>query len=305
MMHGSTSPLYPLIAACDVAAAMLDGPGGRPLTDECLDEAVTFRRAMVRTARQLAGGSDPGWFFSAWQPRTVVRLDTGQHADFLDIDPALLRENPECWVLRPCDDWHGFGELEDGYCMLDPIKVTITTRGVDAAGTVADRGIPAKVVTRFLDERGIEVEKSGDYVMLFLFSMGVTRGKWGTPLDALLEFKDHYDGGSRLEQAIPRLAAERPGPYAGLSIRDLCDQMHRELRAQRVTRLLDTAFGALPAPVMVVPWAARTTAPSSAICGPCSTSTADSPGSATTSTGWKRPEMERSGSCASNSPRLP
>jgi arginine decarboxylase len=250
MMHGSTSPLYPLIASCDVAAAMLDGPGGRALTEESLDEAVSFRRAMVRTTRELASGAGPGWFFSAWQPEEVTDPDTGQRTGFLDIDPAELRENPQCWMLRPGDRWHGFGGLDDGYCMLDPIKVTITTPGVDAAGTVADQGIPAQIVTQFLDERGIEVEKTGDYVILFLFSMGITRGKWGTLLDALLEFKDHYDQGASLQQAIPRLVAEHPRRYAGLSLRELCDQMHAELRAHQVARLLDEAFGTLPVPAM-------------------------------------------------------
>jgi len=105
-------------------------------------------------------------------------------------------------------------------------------------------------VTQFLDERGIEVEKTGDYVILLLFSMGVTRGKWGTLLDALLEFKDHYDRGVPLEEAIPRLAAEYPRRYADLSLRDLCDQMHAELRAQHVVRLLDQAFGTVPVPVL-------------------------------------------------------
>jgi arginine decarboxylase len=139
MMHGSTSPLYQLIASCDVATAMLEGPGGRALTDESLDEAVTFRRAMVRTARQLTGGPAPGWFFSAWQPPTVVNPDTGQRVDFLDLEPATLRENAECWVQHPGDEWYGLDGLEDDYCMLEPIKVTITTPGVDAAGTVADQ----------------------------------------------------------------------------------------------------------------------------------------------------------------------
>ena len=250
MMHGSTSPLYQLIASCDVAAAMMDGPGGRALTEECLDEAVTFRRAMVRTARELAGGPGPGWFFSVWQPRAVTTPEAGQPVDFLDADPAMLRESPECWVLQPGEDWHGFGGLEDGYCMLDPIKVTITTPGVDAAGAVADRGIPAQIVTKFLDERGIEVEKTGDYVILLLFSIGVTRGKWGTLLDALLEFKDHYDRGARLEEAIPGLVADQPRRYAGLTLPELCDQMHAELRAQHVVRLLDQAFGTLPVPVL-------------------------------------------------------
>jgi len=250
MMHGSTSPLYQLIASCDVAAAMLAGQGGRVLTDECLDEAVTFRRAMVRTARELGSGAGRGWFFSVWQPPVVTMPEEGRRVDFLDADPAMLRESPECWTLHPGEDWHGFGGLEDGYCMLDPIKVTITTPGVDAAGAVADQGIPAQIVTQFLDERGIEVEKTGDYTILLLFSMGVTRGKWGTLLDALLEFKDHYDHGAPLREAIPRLAAEHPRRYAGLSLRDLCDQMHAELRAQQVVRLLDQAFGTLPEPVL-------------------------------------------------------
>ncbi len=250
MMHGSTSPLYQLIASCDVAAAMMAGPGGRALTGECVDEAVTFRRAMVRTARELASGPGPGWFFSVWQPREVTTPEDGRRVDFLDADPAMLRESPECWMLRPGEDWHGFGDLEDGYCMLDPIKVTITTPGVDAAGAVADQGIPAQVVTQFLDERGIEVEKTGDYVILLLFSMGITRGKWGTLLETLLEFKDHYDRGTPLEDAIPRLVAQYPQRYAGLTLKDLCDQMHAELRAQHVVGLLDQAFGALPVPVL-------------------------------------------------------
>ena len=32
MMHASTSPFYPMIAVLDVAAAMMDGPGGSSLT---------------------------------------------------------------------------------------------------------------------------------------------------------------------------------------------------------------------------------------------------------------------------------
>jgi len=59
MMHGSTSPLYQLIASCDVATAMLEGPGGRALTGEALDEAVTFRRAMVVRLLDEAFGTLP------------------------------------------------------------------------------------------------------------------------------------------------------------------------------------------------------------------------------------------------------
>ena len=46
MMHTSTSPHYGIIASCDVAAAMMEQPGGRALVQETIDEALSFRRAM-------------------------------------------------------------------------------------------------------------------------------------------------------------------------------------------------------------------------------------------------------------------
>ncbi len=87
--------------------------------------------------------------------------------------------------------------------MLDPIKVTVTTPGIDAQGTFAKLGIPAQVVTLFLDNLRIEVEKTGDYTFLVLFSIGFTKGKWGTLLDGLLAFKRAYDQNQPLTQALP------------------------------------------------------------------------------------------------------
>ena len=67
------------------------------------------------------------------------------------------------WVLHPDETWHGFTGLEDGYCMLDPIKVTVLTPGVASDGSLDAWGIPASIVVKFLDTRGIINEKSGDY----------------------------------------------------------------------------------------------------------------------------------------------
>ena len=66
-----------------------------------------------------------------------------------------------------------------GYCMLDPTKVTLTTPGIDAAGHLAEMGIPAPVVASYLDNHRVEVEKTGDYSLLVLFSIGTTRGSGG------------------------------------------------------------------------------------------------------------------------------
>jgi arginine decarboxylase len=253
MMHGSTSPFYPMIAVLDVAAAMMDGPSGVALTGESIGEAIDFRKRISSLAQAIAEGSQAtggadGWFFGVWQPEEVSDPATGLKYAFADAPDELLATEPRCWTLEPDAPWHGFGAMTDGYCMLDPIKVTITMPGMDVTGTFAKRGIPAQIVTMFLDEQRIEIEKTGDYVLLVLFSIGMTRGKWGTLLDGLLGFKRAYDENTPLSVALPKLLAAQPERYAGLGLADLCDQMHEALRAGRMPALLDSAFDALPEP---------------------------------------------------------
>jgi arginine decarboxylase len=86
------------------------------------------------------------------------------------------------WLLQPEDDWHGFGDVAEDYVLLDPIKVTLVMPGLTAGGALSDCGIPAAVVSKFLWERGLVVEKTGLYSFLVLFSMGITKGKWSTLL---------------------------------------------------------------------------------------------------------------------------
>jgi arginine decarboxylase len=247
MMHGSTSPFYPMIAVLDVAAAMMDGPSGTALTGESIGEAIDFRKRVSSLAQAIAerDGAD-GWFFGVWQPEQVSDPDTGLKYAFADAPDELLATDPGCWTLEHDAPWHGFGAMTDGFCMLDPIKVTITMPGMDVTGTFAQRGIPAQIVTMFLDEQRIEIEKTGDYVLLVLFSIGMTRGKWGTLLDGLLGFKRAYDENTPLSVALPKLIATQPERYAGLGLADLCDEMHDALRAGRMPALLDSAFDALP-----------------------------------------------------------
>lgn len=247
MMHGSTSPFYPMIACLDVAAAMMDGPAGFALTDEAIREAIAFRKRMLTVAQEIREREpDSGWFFGVWQPEHVTDPDTGEHRPFVQTPDQLLAGDPRCWLLEPGAAWHGFGEIEHGLCMLDPIKVTVTTPGIDAAGTLTEHGIPAVIVTLFLEAQRIEVEKTGDYSFLVLFSIGMTKGKWGTLLDGLLAFERAYDANTPLQVAIPELVAEAPQRYGELGLRDLCEQMHEQMRIRRLPSLLDDAFRELP-----------------------------------------------------------
>ncbi|MFI9358576.1 Orn/Lys/Arg family decarboxylase, partial [Streptomyces lydicus] len=250
MMHGTTSPLYPMIASLDVATAMMDGPHGRCLIDEAVTEAIRFRQSVVRIGRRIAAANDrPEWFFGVWQPETVTDPATGKRLPFADAPAELLRTEPSCWQLEPDAAWHGFTGLSQGYCLLDPLKVTLTCPGIDATGQMSDQGIPARVLTAYLATRNIVVEKTDSYTTLILFSMGITKGKWGTLMDALMDFKTLYDHNAPLQRLLPELVAAHPHRYTGQTLRELCQEMHTHLRDARLVDLLDTAFQDLPEPV--------------------------------------------------------
>ncbi|MEV4316742.1 Orn/Lys/Arg decarboxylase N-terminal domain-containing protein [Actinocrispum sp. NPDC049592] len=249
MMHATTSPMYPMIAGLDVAAGMMDGPGGQWLTDEAITEAIRFRQAVARLGRRIAAAGDrPPWFFGTWQPDEVTDPHSGQRYPFADAPLELLRTEPSCWTLEPGADWHGFPGMEPGYCLLDPIKVSVTCPGTDARGTPGEMGVPARILTAYLETRGIVVEKTDAYTCLILFSMGITKGKWGTLIDGLLDFKSLYDNDIALAEVLPQLVRQFPGRYTGLTLRQLCDQMHGRLRAGELIPLLEAAFTHPPRP---------------------------------------------------------
>jgi arginine decarboxylase len=253
MMQASTSPLYPIIVSNDITAAMMDGPGGPTLTNESIQEAVAFRQTLGRVHRHFTAKDE--WFFNTWNANTVRARRSGKRVRFEDASPDWLATDPECWVLHPGEAWHGFGKLEDGYCMLDPIKVSVLTPGVADRGGLEKRGIPATLVTAYLHHRGVEVEKTTDFTILFLFSIGITKGKWGTLLNALLEFKRDYDANAELARVLPGLVASHPQVYGKLGLRDLADQMFAQLKESRQTHWLAEAFSTLPT-IMMTPSAA-------------------------------------------------
>ncbi len=246
MMHASTSPCYPIIASNDVSAAMMES-SGEHLTDVSIREAVAFRQMIARLNAESA--DDNAWFFDIWQPDEVHDA-RGRTVPFHECDPEHLATDPTCWQLVPNAEWHGFGEIEPGYCMLDPIKVSVLTPGMDPDGSLRAVGIPASILTSYLGARGIVVEKTTDFTVLFLFSLGVTKGKWGTLVNALLDFRKDYDANVSLERTIPSLVADYPERYSGMGLRELADLMFAAMGDLKTTATMSEAFGILPKPDM-------------------------------------------------------
>jgi arginine decarboxylase len=231
LMHTSTSPQYSIIASCDVAAAMMEAPGGTALVEESIMEALDFRRAMRKVDEEW--GAD--WWFKVWGPD--------------DLTEEGIEER-DAWMLKAGEAWHGFGDLAEGFNMLDPIKATIITPGLDIHGDFSDKfGIPAAIVTKYLAEHGVIVEKTGLYSFFIMFTIGITKGRWNTMVAALQQFKDDYDKNQPLWKVLPEFAQKHPR-YERMGLRDLCTQIHEVYKANDVARLTTEMYLSNMVPAM-------------------------------------------------------
>jgi arginine decarboxylase len=218
LMHTSTSPQYSIIASCDVAAAMMEPPGGKALVEESIAEALDFRRAMRKVDEEW--GAD--WWFKVWGPD--------------DLSEEGIEER-EAWMLKTKARWHGFGKVARGFNMLDPIKATIITPGLDVDGEFSEEfGIPAAIVTKYLSEHGVIVEKTGLYSFFIMFTIGITKGRWNTMVAALQQFKDDYDKNQPCWKVLPEFVAKHPR-YERIGLKDLCTQIHEVYKTNDVARL--------------------------------------------------------------------
>ena len=109
-----------------------------------------------------------------------------------------------------------------------------------------EHGIPAAVVVKFLSSRRIEIEKTGLYSFLVLFSMGITKGKWSTLVTELINFKDLYDANAPLNRVLPALAEAHPEAYGKMGLKDLCEQMHRVYREDNLPKAQKDMYTTLP-----------------------------------------------------------
>ncbi|MDR7149538.1 arginine/lysine/ornithine decarboxylase [Hydrogenophaga palleronii] len=229
LMHTSTSPQYAIIASCDVAAAMMEPPGGRALVEESIFEALDFRRAMRKIEAEF-GGDD--WWFKVWGPDDLAEEGMGEASDWvLNPYPAVSEgESPTA------KDWHGFGDMAPGFNMLDPIKATIVTPGLNLDGRFEATGIPASIVTKFLAEHGVVVEKTGLYSFFIMFTIGITKGRWNTLLTALQQFKDDYARNQPMWRILPEFCQKYPR-YEQMGLRDLCQHVHALYARYDIARL--------------------------------------------------------------------
>ena len=235
LMHTSTSPQYSIIASCDVAAAMMEPPGGTAMVEESISEALDFRRAMRKVEADFGKGD---WWFQVWGPDKLADQGIGRSDD---------------WIIKngsKTKSWHGFGKLAPGFNMLDPIKATIVTPGLNLDGKFDKTGIPASIVTKFLAEHGVVVEKTGLYSFFIMFTIGITKGRWNTLLTALQQFKDDYDRNQPMWRIMPEFCQQHRR-YERMGLRDLCQHVHALYARYDIARLTTDMYLSELTPAMV------------------------------------------------------
>jgi arginine decarboxylase len=231
LMHTSTSPQYAIIASCDVSAAMMESPGGTTLVEESIAEAMDFRRAM----REVDDKFGADWWFKVWGPDHLAEEGIGERSD---------------WVLEPNASWHDFGKLAKDFNMLDPIKATVVTPGLDIEGHFGSMGIPASIVTKYLAEHGVIVEKCGLYSFFIMFTIGITKGRWNTLVTELQQFKDHFDKNAPLWKVLPEFVGKHPR-YERVGLKDICQQIHEFYKGRDVARMTTEMYTSDMVPAMM------------------------------------------------------
>ena len=261
MQFASTSPFYPLFASLDVGAQMMKGRSGEVLWDDTLRLGIELRKKLRAVRREFEEKErDPArrWFFDPFVPDRVAIRDAAYEGGAHDVpwesvSTDLLARDPRYWALAPGQAWHGFHDLEDGFAITDPAKLTLLTPGFDRkTGDYEAHGIPAPVVVQYLRENRVVAEKNDLNSMLFLLTPGVEASKAGTLVSSLVAFKRLHDDNAALEDVMPEFVAKRPKRYRGKRLRDLCGEMHAFYRAHDISRLQQTQFAAEHLPTVAM-----------------------------------------------------
>ncbi len=253
LMHSSTSPQYSILASLDVTSAMMSGAHGYAIVEEAIVEALSFRQAL----RKYGEGLEPdSWWFQDWGPQRFSSANP--YPEWLDEAASQPNFDPRQnsgenlwqkeWRQDPHSKWHGFDhERSPDFNMLDPIKCTLLTPGLDDDGQLQESGVPAVLVSRYLQENGIIVEKTGLYSIFIMFTIGITKGRWKSLLSALQRFKLDYDMQQSLWQSMPQLCQQYP-QYADLNIQELSKMLHEGYRRNRIAEQTRLAYSSLLEP---------------------------------------------------------
>lgn len=208
LMHISTSPYYPLLAGLEMNA-YLHQKKGKELWQEAAITATELKRSIRKRCRFLRPFTAPTVRAASW-----------------DAHPAEeILSDPAFFAISPKDTWHGFSHIAESLYLTDPCKVLLVTDP-----------LPAPLLSHFLENRHVTVEKSDFHTLLFLIEPGDTKEKQEHLLSLLQECEAAYETNTPMSVFAPHLTCRKGEGLKDFSLR-YQDFLCRE-EAARLTQVL-------------------------------------------------------------------
>ena len=202
----TSSYAYPLYASLTVNSYVTAGAGNKKWWDQTLRMGIEWRKKLLKKSK----------LFKPLVPDNFAEISTDE-----------LATNAEYWEMGQNTDWHGFRKMVPGEAMIDPLKITVKTPGIDVKNAKYEKvGIPGAVVAEYLMENHIIRAKNDLNSLLFLLTPGDSQAELDTLLEAFLSFEKHYLEDDLMKDVLPVLYNEYPKRYQGYTLKQLCQEMH-------------------------------------------------------------------------------
>lgn len=218
----TSSYAYPLYASLTVNSYVTAGEGNKKWWADTLRMGIEWRQKLLKQSK----------LFKPLVPD-----------NFAEIPTADLMNEAKYWNMSQDDDWHGFRKMGSGEAMIDPLKITVKTPGIDVKNAKYEgTGIPGAVVAEFLMENHIIRAKNDLNSLLFLLTPGDSQEELDTLLDAFLKFEKYYDEDALVKDVLPFLYQEYPERYHGYTLKQLCQEMHEYYKENKTFVLQQELF---------------------------------------------------------------
>lgn len=218
----TSSYAYPLYASLTVNSYVTAGEGNKKWWAETLRMGIEWRKKLLKQSK----------LFKPLVPD-----------NFAEIPTANLMDDAKYWSMSKNDDWHGFRKMGNGEAMIDPLKITVRTPGIDVKNAKYEKtGIPGAVVAEFLMENYIIRAKNDLNSLLFLLTPGDSQEELDTMLNAFLKFEQYYDEDALVKDVLPVLYQEYPERYHGYTLKQLCQKMHEYYKENKTFVLQQKLF---------------------------------------------------------------
>lgn len=227
LQYVTTSYSYPIYSSLVANTALVSAPNNHDRWQEAVKLSIEFRKALFKKSKMF-------------RPFVPVLVHSKK---WQDVPTELLATDPSAWKLTKEDDWHGFKQISDEECYLSPLKLTITTPGVDdKSRQFSAQGVPGVIVEEYLHEHGIVPEKSDLYSTLYLITPGETKAEMQALLSALLNFESAYKEHKSVEELLPQVYADNPQRYQDYTLDQLCQEMHQYYQQNKIFTLMRDLF---------------------------------------------------------------